>query len=191
MVEDSAEPVTVVVSRRVAPGEESRFETLSSKLTLEAANFEGHLGATMLRPEGKYDPEYRIIFKFDTQGHLSNWLKSEVRKKWLAEIEPLLKAPSHITTMSGLVAWFSVPGQNPVQPPPKYKMAIVGWVALFPIVTLVFWAFGPQLSWLPLVPRVLLVTAVVMALMTYVAMPRVTKFFSFWLYPHKDRSTKR
>ena len=70
-------------------------------------------------------------------------------------------------------------------------MAIVGWVALFPIVTLVFWAFGPQLAWLPLVPRVLLVTAVVMALMTYIAMPRVTKFFSFWLYPHKDRSTKR
>ena len=61
-------------------------------------------------------------------------------------------------------------------------MTIVSWMALYPIVTLIFFLFGEPLAHIPLILRTLLVTAAVMVLMSYVAMPRMTRWFGFWLF---------
>lgn len=139
-------PVTVVISRRVKGGCEEAFEKLSAKMTEAAAPFSGYMGTNMFRPSGAADPEYRIIFKFKTQDDLDAWQISDERAMWLKGIECLLEEPSKVEVLSGLVTWFSLPGQNPVQPPPKYKMMIVSWLALFPTVTLIFWLFGYLVS---------------------------------------------
>lgn len=183
-------PVTVVISRRVKKGCEEAFEHLSGKMTEAAAPFPGYLGTNMFRPSTDADPEYRIIFKFRSQGDLQNWQDSQERAEWLKGIECLLEAPSQIEVTSGLVTWFSMPGQNPVQPPPKYKMTFVSWLALCPTVTLIFWLFGDLLAQLPLVLRSILVTAVVMVLMSYVLMPRFSRWFAFWLFPKEKRDIR-
>lgn len=183
-------PVTVVISRRVKKGKEKAFEALSARMTEAASHFPGYLGAVLFPPYSPDDPEYRVAFKFDTQAHLDAWMASEEREKWLREIEDLLVEPSSVEVLSGLTPWFSLPGQNPVHPPPKYKMAVISWLALFPTVTLIFGALGDDLQVLPLVPRVALVTAVVIYLMTYVIMPRFTRWFAFWLFPKKQRETR-
>lgn len=181
-------PQTVVVSRQVRIGKESEFERLSTEMTNAATDFPGHLGATMFRPSSPEDPEYRIIFKFEDENRLSAWLNSNVRKAYLEQIDALLIEPSKFETLPGLATWFTLPGRVSVKPPQKYKMAIVSWIGLFPIVAGIFWLFGKQLESIPLLPRVGLVTALVMVLMTWVAMPRLTKLFAPWLYPgnHKD-----
>ena len=93
--------------------------------------------------------------------------------------------PSEREVTSGIVTWFTLPGQNPVQPPPKWKMTIVSWLALYPAVTLVFVIFGDLLAQVPLLLRTMIVTIVVMGLMSYVLMPRMTKWFAFWLFPRQ------
>ncbi|MDI3326245.1 antibiotic biosynthesis monooxygenase [Pontibacterium granulatum] len=183
-------PVTVVISRRVKNGCEEAFEHLSNKMTEAAAPFPGYMGTNMFRPSTDADPEYRIIFKFRSQEDLQNWQDSSERAEWLKGIECLLETPSQIEVTSGLVTWFSMPGQNPVQPPPKYKMTCVSWLALCPTVTLIFWLFGDLLAQLPLVPRSILVTAVVMVLMSYVLMPRFSRWFAFWLFPKEKRDIR-
>lgn len=187
-----AEPLTVVVSRRVKDGQRERFEALSSHMTERASHFPGYLGATMFRPASPADPEYRIVFKFKDRETLSTWEQSKERNELLGQLESLLLQPSEREVTEGIVSWFSLPGRNPVQPPPRLKMTIVSWLALYPAVTLVFALFGDWLAQLPLPVRTLLVTAVVMALMSYVLMPRMTRWFSFWLFPaerhrHRDR----
>ncbi|MBA3950579.1 MAG: antibiotic biosynthesis monooxygenase, partial [Rubrobacter sp.] len=67
--------------------------------------------------------------------------------------------------------------------PPRYKMAIVTWLAVFPTVLIIFTLFGPLLNLLPTVLRTLLFTLTMVTLMTYLIMPRMTRLFSFWLYP--------
>ena len=136
------------------------------------------------------DPEYRIVFKFRDRETLAAWESSAERAELLGEIEALLQEPSEREVLSGIVTWFTMPGQNPVQPPPRYKMTLVSWLALYPAVTLVFLLFGDLLARLPLPLRTLLVTAVVMLLMSYVLMPRMTRWFAFWLFP-RDRSEER
>jgi uncharacterized protein len=65
-------------------------------------------------------------------------------------------------------------------------MAIVTWLAVFPLITVILVLFGPLLGLLPMLLRTLVLTAVMVSLMTYVVMPRLTRLFSFWLYPDRD-----
>jgi len=69
-------------------------------------------------------------------------------------------------------------------------MTLVSWLALWPTVTLIFWLLGDVLVAIPLVPRIMMVTAVVMVLMSYVLMPRFTRWFAFWLFPKAKRDIR-
>lgn len=178
----SPQPVTVIVSRRVKPEAVSAFETLSDEMSRRASQFDGYMGATLFRPVSPDDPEYRMIFKFTDEASLAEWERSEERAEMLEKLEGLLISPTEREKVSGLVTWFSLPSQNPVKPPPRYKMTIVSWLALYPAATLIFWLFGPWLAHLPLLLRTLVVTAVLMILMSYVLMPIMTKRFAFWLF---------
>ncbi|MCK2148083.1 antibiotic biosynthesis monooxygenase [Marinobacter alexandrii] len=187
---ETTSPLTVVVSRRVKKGQEVEFEKLSSQMTERASAFPGYLGAAMFRPSSADDPEYRIVFKFRDRDTLTAWEESEERAELLEQIESLLVQPSEREITSGIVTWFTLPGQNPVKPPPKWKMTIVSWLALYPAVTLVFVMFGDLLASVPLLLRTLVVTVVVMLLMTYVLMPRMTRWFSFWLFSDRNRQSR-
>nr|WP_067294422.1 antibiotic biosynthesis monooxygenase [Marinobacterium profundum] len=182
--------VTVVISRRIKPGKEKAFEQLNSALSREVVHFAGFLGSTLFRPASSADPEYRILFKFRSREDLEHWQQSPQRIQYLDAIEDCLDAPDSTEVMSGLVAWFSLPGQNPVKPPPKYKMAVVAWLAIFPLITLVSWLLGAELSQIPLLPRTLLMTIPITLLMTYVLMPALTKLLAFWLFPKRDRDER-
>lgn len=183
-------PLTVVVSRRVKKGQEAAFEKLSSQMTERASRQPGYLGATMFRPSSSEDPEYRIVFKFKDRETLTAWEESEERAELLEQIESLLVQPSEREVTSGIVTWFTLPGQNPVTPPPKWKMTFVSWLALYPAVTLVFVLFGDILAQIPLLLRTMAVTIVVMLLMSYVLMPRMTRWFAFWLFPKKNHDVR-
>jgi len=189
-IQEPDSPLTVVISRRVIKGREAEFEALSSRMTERAASYPGYMGANMFRPASADDPEYRIIFKFASEADLGAWQESTERRELLEQIEPLLVAPSKTETLSGLVNWFTLPGHNPVKPPPKYKMTLVSWLALYPTVTLIFFLFNDLLLKLPLLIRTLVVTAVVMILMSYVLMPRFTRWFAFWLFPRHERGER-
>lgn len=182
--------VTVVVSRRVKKGCEEEFEQLSTAMSEAATKFSGHLGSNMFRPASPDDPEYRIVFKFASQKDLEVWQASEVRKQHLENFEGLLIEPAKTEVLSGMVTWFTLPARNPIKPPPRYKMTFVSWLALYPSVTLIFLLFGELLEPVPLILRTLIITAVLMLLMTYVLMPRFTRWFAFWLYPKAERDQR-
>ncbi|MCC0179147.1 hypothetical protein I4641_19460 [Waterburya agarophytonicola K14] len=180
-------PVTVVISRRVKPRCKKAFEKFISGITASAMTFEGHLGTNVFRPSSPTDNEYRIIFKFDRASNLKIWEKSECRRQWLARAESLRLEPARIRIVTGLEIWFTLPSPKTTSPPPRYKMAAVTLLTLFPLIQLANITLAPLLKLLPLpiLLRSLIITAILVLLMTYVAMPRMTKLFSRWLYPRK------
>ncbi len=180
-------PVTVVITRRVKPGCERAFEEFISGITAAAMTFEGHLGTNVFRPSHPRDNEYKIIFKFDRASNLRIWQKSECRRQWLARAESLRLEPPTIKVITGLETWFTLPSPKSIIPPPRYKMAIVTLLALFPLIQLANLTLVPLLELLPLPDLLqrLIVTGILVLLMTYVLMPRMTKLFSRWLYPQK------
>lgn len=176
------EAVTVVVSRRVKPGAEAEFEALSVTMTQTASGFPGYLGATMLKPTSPLDPEYRIIFRFSNREQLERWNASEPRMELLNKIEPLISEQSRQESLEGIANWFSFP-QTPTAPQPnKLRMTLVSWVALYPTVTVIFVLLADWLEPYPLPLRTLVITGIVMFLMSYVLMPRVTQWFRNWIF---------
>src|SRR5262249_38959792 len=67
--------------------------------------------------------------------------------------EPHVAGPMRTQVLTGLESWFTLPTQPGVPPPPPYKMALVTWVTIFPLITLVVVATAPLLGPLPLVAR--------------------------------------
>lgn len=74
-------------------------------------------------------------------------------------------------------------GPQPCAPPPPYKVAIVTWAAIFPLITLIAVASAPLIRPWPLVSRLAVTTLVTVPVMTWVVMPRVTWLLRRWLYP--------
>ena len=176
-------PVTTTVTRRIKPGHEAAYEAFLAGISGAALAFPGYLGVEVFRPTPEGDGEYRTVYRFDSAAHLHAWLDSAERAAWLARAEPHVAGPMRTQVLTGLEGWFTLPSQRGVPPPPRYKMAVVTWVTIFPLITLVVVASAPLLGRLPLVLRLAVTTGVTVPLMTWVVMPRVTRLLGGWLYP--------
>jgi uncharacterized protein len=176
-------PVTTTVLRRVKPGHEAFYEQFLEGIIAAATRFPGHLGVEVFRPESASAGEYRVVYRFDTGEHLRAWLDSDEHAAWLERAEPHVIGPMRTQVLTGLETWFTVPGR-PATPPPPYKMALVTWITIFPLITLVAVVLGPLIGGLALVARMAITSAVIVPIMTWVAMPRVTRLLRGWLYPH-------
>jgi len=189
----SQQPVTVIVSRRVRAGQERAFEAALTGMIADALRFEGHLGVNVVRPEDSTSgsSEYTVIFKFASPDALAAWEASDIRREWLARLAPLADGAPTERHLSGLETWFTLPHHPTVVPPPRWKMLLVTWIAAYPIITLLLGVFGSTLGHLPLLLRTLTMSGLLLTLMTYVVMPRMTILFRRWLYPHDSQNQKK
>src|SRR5207253_2829011 len=60
----TAEPLTVVVRRRVKPGKESEFEAAMHEFIGFALSFPGHLDVHVLRPPASEPRDYTVVDRF-------------------------------------------------------------------------------------------------------------------------------
>jgi uncharacterized protein len=180
---DADGPVTTTVTRRIKPGHEAAYEAFLAGISGAARAFPGYLGVEVFRPTPGHGGEYRTVYRFDSLAHLGAWLDSPEHAAWLARAEPHVAGPMRTQVLTGLEGWFTLPTQPGVPPPPAYKVAVVTWATIFPLITLVVVASAPLLGPLPLVARLAVTTGVTVPLMTWVVMPRVTRLLHRWLYP--------
>lgn len=180
-------PVTVSVKRRVKPGCEKAFEEFLSGIINASMTFEGHLGTNVFPPNDPTNPEYLIVFKFDRQSNLRRWEESECRRQWFARGESLTVGSPTIEVITGLETWFTLSSRQPIIPPPRYKMAAITWLAIFPLVNIINSFAGFLLTPLHPLLRSLVLTGILVPLMTYFIMPRMTRLFAWWLYPRHSK----
>ncbi len=69
--------------------------------------------------------------------------------------------------------------------PPRWKTAIVVWLAIYPSITLIQWLVGPKIQGWPLALRTFAITAGVVPLMVYLLVPAFQRLLAPWLRrPH-------
>ena len=174
--------VTVVTSRRVKPGREADFEAWLEGIGAAAAKYPGYVWRRVTRPRDHDLPEYVVVYKFDSYVHMRAWTESEERRVWLDRVKPIVLDDFKETVLTGLERWFTLPTKPRLAPPPAYKMAIVTAAVVYPLSL----GLGTLVTrWAAPVPAALrsLGTCIVMiALMTWLIMPRVTRLLRFWLF---------
>lgn len=183
MIDSSNDPpVTVSVLRRVKPGYEIAFEQAIVGICDVAMQFPGHLGVNVFRPANPSE-EYRIVFKFDRMSNLRRWEESDERRQWMEKLESLTSGKPEYQILTGLETWFTLPAKKTMTPPPRYKMAVLTWLAIFPLLVIVNFLFIPIFTYLPHpILRTFVISIILVFLMTYVVMPRMTRLFAKWLY---------
>jgi uncharacterized protein len=180
---DADPPTTVDVLQRIRPGCEAAFEAVLAELIQAAMACEGHLGVNVFRPSDPAHPEYRIVFKFDRISKLKQWEESPIRQRLLNRARQFTEGTGQYARLTGLETWFTLPHCPGLPAPPRYKMMVVSGITIFVLINLINLFLMPLLGPLPSLLRTLVVTTVMVAIMTYVAMPRMTKLFRGWLYP--------
>ncbi|RCJ34720.1 antibiotic biosynthesis monooxygenase [Nostoc minutum NIES-26] len=178
--------VTVVITQLVKPGCETAYEAWLKDITSVARTYLGHLGTNVIRPQPGVRPEYVIIFRFDRYANLKTWMTSRDREYWLTQAKPFVESEPQVQQLSGLEAWFSLPGQ-PLKTPPRYKTALLTWAVVYVLINLLNTFLRPLLGNLPPLIASLIITIIMVVLLTYVVMPRVSRLFSYWLYAKSRR----
>lgn len=179
---DPAGPVTVVIHHTVKPGREVQFEEWQRGISQASLSFPGHLGYHVMRPSVP-GGEYLVLFRFDSLINLETWEASATRREWIDKLESLTTHPPRRERHTGMEVWFTPPAGR--IPPPRYKMVVVTFVALYPLISLVGFLLVPHMMHWPVLLRTFMTTIALIFIMTYVAMPFVTSLFSGWLYPRK------
>jgi antibiotic biosynthesis monooxygenase (ABM) superfamily enzyme len=183
--------ITVLISRQVRPGCEQQFEAVAQQLLHVATRAPGYLGAQLMHPgdePGVHDSLYHVVLAFDTQAHLDVWQQSPDRAWGLAAAEPTLEGPARLRSVAGLALWFRGPT---TATPPRWKIAVVTWLGICPTVYLLFLLLWEWIAGWWLLPRVVLLTMLVVAVMTWIVAPQLTRIFRSWLSPSISQSPSR
>lgn len=179
--EDSS--VTVVVRRRTKPGCEAPFESAMQEFIAFALAFPGNRGIHVLRSEQANPREYTVVDRFADAAARRAFTASEPYRDWMVRLRALTEEEPHIEEMGGLSGWFVLPGKPAAHPPPKPKMALVTFLGVYPLTSLLPAFFrGVFPSWHPLLLNIL-VTGLIVACLTWLIMPQLTRLFRRWLFP--------
>lgn len=66
--------------------------------------------------------------------------------------------------------------------PPKWKFAIMVWLAIYPTITLVGFLIGDLIKNWPLPLKTLLMTGILVPLMVFILLPLLRKLLGDWLH---------
>ncbi len=180
------EPVTVSITRIVDPAHEEQMMAWLRAGAELSERFEGFLGCGWVRPNVGSD-EWHVLYRFAGPDALANWEASDQRAWWLGAAQGLV-GDSHMEKRTGIEGWFDDPTSTDVldlrpapTPPPRWKQMCVIFTVFFPLSLLANYAAREWLGGVVLPVRVLVTTCVLTPIMTYLALPWVTKLFHKWL----------
>lgn len=178
-VDTANQPVKIVIERRARPGAEEALRTWAEQFVAEASRSPGHEGGSVLSAPGSRS--HVILLRFASAASMTAWQGSPAYEALIRAADEVSLPGEASQVRSGLETWFTLPDMPaPTKPPPKWKMALVTWVALLPMVIALAYALAPLR--LPFLVQASLSTAIPVAMLTWVLMPRLTRILYGWLY---------
>lgn len=175
-------PIHVAIRRRVKPEREAEFKQLLRRFIQASFDHEGVLGAGMLVPPADAAVrEYGILRTFATEAARDKFYNSDLVKAWMEQCRPLTEGEPRYSQLTGLEAWFRDPNSVP---PPRWKMALLTFIAVWPVSILVPDCLQPLIG--QKVSNIIFAGAVavgIVLILTWVAMPILAWLAAPWLRP--------
>lgn len=172
-------PIYVAITRQVRPGREEEFQRELREFFRASFAHDGVHGASMLVPAaGSKSREYGILRTFADEKERDAFYKSPMFAEWEAKARMLTEGEAVYRQLHGLEAWF-----RSTTPPPRWKMAVATFVGVLPTAMILSLTIGPTIKDWPFIPRSALFNACVVACLTWLVMPIVTRVLAPWLHP--------
>ena len=179
---DYQNEVTTVICRKISPSHEKDYDNWVERYLTAERKASGYLGTTIIIPGGNKSPLRYIIRRFTDKAAMERWDKSEESLKLLKEANEY--STRHYETYTGLETWFTLPDLKTLSqsPPPKWKMAIVIFIAAYAISSVSRTILNPFLGEWPILDNAVIYTAILVVSLTYFALPIMNRLLRHWLY---------
>lgn len=172
-------PIHVAITRRVRAGCEAEFQQALREFFQSSFGHGGVLGASMLTPPpGSDSREFGILRTFANEKERDTFYASPMFQAWEKKARTLTEGEPVYRQLHGLEAWFRSPNQPP---PPRWKMALVTLLGVYPVSLVIGLTLSPQLRKLPLALNLFIVSALIVACLTWLVMPRLTRWLKGWI----------
>jgi len=182
------EAITVSVTRTVKPGYEIAFEKALHDFVQRSLTLQGQQGVHIMRPApGSASRDYGIVRKFADQDSLAAFYESAEYREWIQSVSDFTEGAARTEQLSGLETWFTIPSA-PIRAFPKWKMACATFLGVFPAATVLGLTLGPWIEPWPFLLKGALFNACVVALLTWLVMPLITRALQGWLMKGKEHS---
>ena len=180
-------PIHIAITRRVRPGCEAEFQAELREFFQTSFAHGGVLGATMIvPPPGSDSREFGILRTFANEKERDDFYASPIFKAWETKCEPLTETNSwSARPLHGLEAWF----RSPQGPPPRWKMAVATFLGVFPSATILSLTLGRAIQPWPFILSSLVFNAAMVAVLTWIVMPFVTRALHDWLHATERRTS--
>lgn len=178
-------PIHIAITRRVRRGCEAEFQAALREFFQTSFAHGGVLGASMLAPPpGSDSREFGILRTFANETERDAFYESPMFKAWEERARTLTEGEPEYRQLHGLEAWF----RSPHNPPPRWKMAMVTLLGVYPVSLLIGVSLSSTLKKLPLALNLLVVSVIIVGLLTWVVMPFVTRLLHGWLNPSSKKN---
>jgi antibiotic biosynthesis monooxygenase (ABM) superfamily enzyme len=127
--------------------------------------------------------DYTVIGKFADESARRAFTATPEYAAWMARLAELTDGDMDIVEHSVLDEWVRSPAAASTISPPKWKTAVATFIGVYPVVTALNFILEPALKSWPLVVSSAVAAACVVALLTWVVMPIVSRLVRPWLYP--------
>ncbi len=182
------EPIHIAITRKVKPGCEAAFQAALKEFFTTSFSHAGVHGASMLvPPPGSPSPEFGILRAFANARERDDFYASPMFQAWEERIKPLIEGDPVYRELTGLEAWFRAP-QNP---PPRWKMALLTWFAVWPVSLVVPAVLSLLIG--QRLPNFIFAGAVaagIVVVLTWIAMPLLVKAMKPWLHTKPNQPTQ-
>jgi antibiotic biosynthesis monooxygenase (ABM) superfamily enzyme len=170
--------IHVAITRKVKRGSERAFEESLRAFFQESLDRPGVLGVHLISPPpGSSSAEYGILRTFADEKERDAFYRSDLFERWQQHVAELTEGERTYRELHGLEAWFRAPGA-----PPRWKMALLTWLGVWPTSWLIGRLIGPHLAGVPSVVSAALIGAAIVVCLTWMIMPALVKLFHAWLH---------
>lgn len=169
-------PIHISITRSVRPGCEAAFQQELREFFQASFAHHSVLGVTMILPPPG-SREFGVIRTFTDQKARDEFYTSELFKTWEQKVKPLVEGDWTQRSLCGLEAWFRSPGG----PPPRWKMAALTLLGVYPVSLLIGYFLAPHLRQLPFALYLFIASALMVSCLTWIVMPQLARWFKPWL----------
>ena len=99
-IEDpDAGPALLIIGQPVRPGREDDYRAWEQRILAAASRYPGYRGAEV-KPPNDIQPDWVIVYRFDSVPNLRNWLNSSTRQALIDEAADLFDGPGTVQVLS-------------------------------------------------------------------------------------------
>lgn len=171
-------PVHLAIRVKVRDEKFEDFDMALTEFVRQSTDFRGVTGVHVRRPAAGQDGrEFGIVRSFASEEDRREFYDGELYRAYEATTLPWRDGAPEFRPVDGIEALF----RRGPQAPPRWKMALVTWLGVFPASVLWSRSVGAQLTMLHPVAVTGVVTLLVVATVVWCAMPVLTKALRPWL----------